>query len=191
MTGSAPAPRLEALVETARLAICPLSVEYLDALVDLDSDPEVMRFINGGLPTPRAIMARKLVHWTSGYSLARPYGFWAVHIRKTHAFAGWIHLKPDWQDAELDDLGYRLYRRLWGQGLATELASGMISHAFSEWKRPAVVARALLANLGSQRVMEKAGMTREFEFVYPESLLPGWTEEDRRAVRYRIDTLSG
>jgi RimJ/RimL family protein N-acetyltransferase len=91
----------------------------------------------------------------------------------------------------LDELGYRLPQRLWGQGLATELATGMIFHAFAEWKRPTVVARTLLANLGSRRVMEKAGMTREFEFVYPQSVLPGWAEEARRAVRYRKDTLSG
>jgi RimJ/RimL family protein N-acetyltransferase len=38
--------------ETDRLRLRPLATRDVAALVALDSDPEVMRYINGGRPTP-------------------------------------------------------------------------------------------------------------------------------------------
>jgi RimJ/RimL family protein N-acetyltransferase len=41
------------LLETARLRLRRFTVDDADVLVELDSDPEVMRYITGGRPTPR------------------------------------------------------------------------------------------------------------------------------------------
>jgi RimJ/RimL family protein N-acetyltransferase len=53
-----------------------------------------------------------------------------------------------------------------------------------ERRLPRVVARALIGNLASRRVMEKCGLRPTGEFVYPEAALPGSDPEHRRAVRY-------
>ncbi|MBO6576007.1 MAG: GNAT family N-acetyltransferase [Rhodothermales bacterium] len=176
------------LFTTARTVVREMDASYLDHLVNLDSDPEVMRYINGGKPTSRNRMAEKLADWTAHYRAARPGGFWAIHLAYSDRFVGWVHLKPDWADRELDELGYRLIREVWGSGIATEVACGMIDHALHEWGRESVVARTLAANRASRRVMEKAGMRFEFSFTYPPEVLPGWPVERRAAVRYRIDT---
>jgi hypothetical protein len=65
----------------------------------------------------------------------------------------------------------------------------MVGHTIQVWRRQPIVAGALLSNRASQRVMETIGMYREYDFHYPESVLPGWSEPERAAVRYRIDTL--
>ncbi len=66
------------LLRTPRAYLSRLSPEYLDRLVRLDSDPDVMRYINGGLRTTRQTMADKLPHWVGHYEDDRPSGFWAI-----------------------------------------------------------------------------------------------------------------
>lgn len=180
---------MEPLFQTSRTLVRRLTPDDAGQLVELDSDPAVMRYINGGHPTPLAVIERKLVEWTSGYNAERPHGFWAITLLSTSEFVGWVHLRPDRLQSEFDELGYRLRQAHWGKRLATEVARAMVEHTFQVWGRRPVVAAALLDNVASQRVMEKIGMHREYEFFYPESILPGWSESDRAAVRYRIDTL--
>jgi RimJ/RimL family protein N-acetyltransferase len=178
------------LFETARTVVRRLGPADAPRLEALDSDPEVMRYINGGRPTPIAVIKKKLGDWTSGYDAPQPHGFWAIDLKPGLEFAGWVHLRPDRLQPEFDELGYRLTRASWGRGLATEVARAMVEHTMQTWKRKPIVAGALIGNVASQRVMEKIGMYREYEFHYPEDILPGWSEAERAAVRYRIDTLS-
>ena len=181
----------ELLFSTERTKVTRLSPVHADQLVELDSDPEVMRYINGGQPTPRERIVEKLETWTRSYDAPAPAGFWGVRLNNGDRFVGWVHLRPDRLDEGYDELGYRLRRDVWGQGLATEVSRAMIAHTFRVWKRSPVVARTLLTNKPSQRVMEKCGMRREMEFVYPQTVLPGWSEQEREAVRYRIDLDTG
>ena len=84
------------------------------------------------------------------------------------------------------ELGYRLARKAWGRGLATEGARALVVKAFGEWNYDKVSARTLAVNLDSQRVMQKAGLIFESDFVFPANLLPEWTEAERRAVKYSL-----
>ena len=61
------------------------------------------------------------------------------------------------------EFGYTLARWLWGRGLMTEVVSALIDEAFATLPLRKVTARALAPNIGSIRVMEKAGM--QFEAV--------------------------
>ena len=87
---------------------------------------------------------------------------------------------------EETELGYRLMRKVWGQGLATEGSRALVQRAFTQWPYEKVSARTLLGNLASQRVMQKAGLQFERRFVYPVSIIPEWTEEERQAVKYSL-----
>jgi RimJ/RimL family protein N-acetyltransferase len=99
---------------------------------------------------------------------------------------GWFHLRPDRERPEDLDLGYRLIRRVWGRGYATEGGRALVDHAFAVCGAPRVVAYALAGNRASQRVMEKCGLRFELSFTYREEILPGWTEAERGAVRYAL-----
>jgi RimJ/RimL family protein N-acetyltransferase len=92
-------------------------------------------------------------------------GFWAVEGRADAAFQGLVALlrMPEGDDVEL---AYRLARRAWGRGLASEAAAALIAHAFRELGLPRLVAVTYPENLASQRVLEKLGFRREADADY-------------------------
>src|SRR5882724_13556500 len=171
------------LLQTSRLRLREFTLQDADYLVDLDSDPEVMRHISFGAATSRAVIATKILpSWIEYYRREQRVGFWAAEV--CGDFIGWFHLRPDRFTPGEQELGYRLHRRVWGQGYATEGALALIAHGFRVSKFEKITARTLIANLASQRVMQKCGLAVEEHFVYSERLLRGGTEEQRRAVKY-------
>jgi RimJ/RimL family protein N-acetyltransferase len=159
------------LVETARLSLCAFDGGDVDLLVELDSDPAVMRYITGGRTTPRAeIEDDFLPAFLAYYDRFDGYGFWAAFEKETQEFVGWFHLRPaPGAPDDEPELGYRLRRSAWGRGLATEGARALIDIAFSRLGARLVVAETMAVNTASRRVMENAGMTmiREFHQEWP------------------------
>ena len=174
-------------LETSRMYLRRFQMEDAGALFDLDSDPEVMRFVSTECPTPMARIQNDILpRFLAYYEHLPPRGFWAAHLRDTRQFIGWFHLRPDRITPDEMELGYRLCRSAWGKGLATEGSRALVDKAFNEWGYPKISARTLLTNLASCRVMEKAGLSFEENFIYGPEVIPGWSEEERRAVKYSL-----
>lgn len=164
------------------------TLEDADALYDLDSDPEVMRYINGGLPPDYDhIRNDALPQQISAYAQHDHYGFWAAVEKDGDPFIGWFHFRPDKETPSEIDIGYRLKRSHWGCGYATEGARALVAQAFGAWGEERVVGYALAANAASRRVLEKAGLKLEKEFAYGQDVLPGWSLERRWGVKYGLD----
>lgn len=158
----------------------------VDRLVDLDSDPEVMRWISYGQPSPRSHYETVMPRLLAQYEATPLLGVWAAETRADDAFIGWFHLRPDRIDPDEQELGYRLQRLVWGQGLATEVGRALVAHGFGAVNAGKLSARALVGNVGSRRVMEKCGFAIEGEFTWPEEWLPGRSEDERRGVKYSL-----
>jgi len=164
-----------------------LHADDAQRLFELDSDPEVMRFISRGQPTPlNRIQNEFIPRFLEYYRQPPPQGFWAAHLHQDDKFIGWFHLRPDRISPGEMELGYRLKRSVWGRGLATEGARALLERALEEWGYARICARTLAGNLASRRVMDKVGLRFEAEFYYGEDVLPGWTEAERRAVKYSV-----
>jgi RimJ/RimL family protein N-acetyltransferase len=172
------------LLETPRLRLRGFTDTEADArfLFELDSDPEVMRYIGPfGLPTVEAYRDRIRTVWLPYYAGQPPRGFWAVIEKATGEFLGWLFLRPatdykfaaeaGWTRPSDLELGYRLRRAAWGRGFATEAAVLLVPLALADPAVTCVVAAALVPNRGSTRVMEKAGLSRIREFT-----IPGFTD---------------
>ena len=102
-----------------------------------------------------------------------------LSLEKTsHAFLGWFHFRPAAEDSEEIELEYRLQRLAWGKGYTTEGAQALIRKGFLELGVRRVGATALVANIASIRVMEKAGLTLEKRYWYKGTL---------EAVKYVLD----
>jgi RimJ/RimL family protein N-acetyltransferase len=90
--------------------------------------------------------------------------------------------QPD--DPSVCDLGYRLVRRYWRQGLASEASRTLLRHAFDSVGQSRVIAQTMATNAGSRRVMEAIGMR------YVRTYFPPWEEPlpdaDRGEVEYEI-----
>lgn len=81
------------------------------------------------------------------------------------------------------EIGWRLARPWWGQGLATEGAQAALAYGFEHLKLPEIVSFTVPGNRSSRRVMEKLGMhyTEDFEHPRIEAGHPL-----RRHVLYRL-----
>ena len=147
------------LLQTKRLALRRLTAADLDRLYALDNDPEVMRYINGGTPTPRAVVERDILPVFLRYDERRPgFGFWAAAERASGEWLGWFCFRLSQETPGQVILGYRLRSSAWGQGYATEGARALIRKGFEGWGVQRVVATTYQENRASRRVMEKLGM---------------------------------
>ena len=152
---------MQVFLETERLILCQFTQDDVENLVELDSDPEVMRYLNGGVATPREVVERNILPRFIGYyERYDGFGVWAAIERSSGEFIGWFSLRPpdNAQPGEVE-LGYRLRRSAWGQGYATEGARALIRQGFTELGVERVTANTYERNSASRRVMEKVGMT--------------------------------
>ncbi len=102
------------VLETERMYFRQFRADDAHLLFELDRDPEVMRFISKGQPTPLARIQNEIVpRFLNYYKESPPRGVWAAHRRDTAEFIGWFHLRPDKLSPGEMDLGYRLKRRAW------------------------------------------------------------------------------
>jgi len=154
-------------LHTARLDLVPLTDEHLADEAALDADPEVMHFV-GGARTPEKAVAGHRRRMDRGRQVDG-LGFWAGLLRHEpgRPFAGWWVLgpttgpdQPDWRaHPDVAELGYRLHRAHWRQGLATEGSGALLEHGFADVGLRRVIAQADADNLASRGVMESLGMT--------------------------------
>jgi RimJ/RimL family protein N-acetyltransferase len=149
-------------LETERLTLRRFTAEDADLLIELDSDPAVMRYLSGGDPTPpELVRERDLPSILAGYERwGGDFGVFAAHEKDGGAFVGWFLLRPERQ-GPLDEveLGYRLRRAAWGNGYATEGSRALLGKAFTQLGVHTVWAETMTANQGSRKVMEKLDMT--------------------------------
>ncbi len=139
---------------TARLSLSQVCETDREDLIALERDPEVMRYLNGGRLTP--------IEGVDGPStFLTPRGresyVWAAIEARSGAFVGWFSLRP--VDSDIAELGYRLRRQVWGQGLASEGASALVAKGFEEMGLERIVASVMSVHTASRRVLEKAGLT--------------------------------
>ena len=152
-----PAPE----IETERLRLRPFRPDDLDDLARLLGDSEVMKFlgVKAGRTYSRDETAEILQHAIDGWH-KRGYSRWAVIHQESDQFIGLCGLKTLEGAPELI---YALAQSYWGQGLAAEAATASLRFAFEELKLDRVVAVTRHANLASQRVMQRIGMSYEEE----------------------------
>ncbi len=165
---------MQVFLETERVLLRRFTQADLDNLFDLDSDPDVMRFINGGKPTPRDVVQNEILpSFLSYYEGFEGYGFWAAVEKSTGDFLGWFHFRPPkGSSPDEAELGYRLRASAWGKGYGTEVSRALIRKGFTELGVQRVVASTMVVNVASRRVMEKAGLllVRTFHQPWPDRI---------------------
>lgn len=161
---------------TARLDLRRIGPDDFEALYALDGDARVMASITGHALSKAETQARILVHtrhWEE-------HGYGLYVARLDGAVAGQIMLlrRPLMERLDAIELGYAFRPQLWGVGLATEAADGLLSIAFQTLDEPEAVAITGPQNAASRRVMEKNGLSYrcEFRFREQDSVLYGITQ---------------
>ena len=155
-------------LQTTRLTLSPCCPSDGADFIDLELDPEVMRYLNGGYPVDHE-------HIDPNATFLMPRGtepyVWTARRTANGAFVGWFCLWPE--SETLAELGYRLRRMDWGQGLASEGASALIDWGFESGGYDKIVACTMAVNHGSRRVMEKIGMNHARTVSFDAAAFPG------------------
>lgn len=153
------------LLRTERLELRPLAAEHLEHLVELDSDPEVLRYLYGRAQS-RAEVEHRMSQRLDPERAAAGLGFWAGFVDDD--FIGWWQLvrpsRPEEGGPEDGVLGYRLLRRRWRQRFASEGSRELLRYAFDDLGLPRVTAETMAVNEGSRGVMRSIGMTHWHTF---------------------------
>jgi RimJ/RimL family protein N-acetyltransferase len=171
-------------LETSRLLLRRFTPDDVDNVWELDHDPEVMRYVSGGQPTPYSDVRDRSIPRFLTYHREHPgIGYWAMEERETRAFIGRIFLTRVRTDPDALEIGYRLKRSAWGKGYATEGVRALVRKAFVEQRALRVFAYTVRDNRASWRVMEKAGFTLVQTFVYDR---PGRWHDGMEGAQYAL-----
>ena len=160
---------LVTVLETERLTLRGWRDDDLDALAAVNADPEVMRYIMDGSVRDRQESAEGLRRMMRGWA-EHGFGLFAVQVRATGTLAGWAGLAvPEFLPEVLPavEIGWRLDRRFWGHGYATEAAAAALRFGFADLGLDRVVSIRHVDNTRSARVMAKLGIAYEFSTVVP------------------------
>ena len=150
-------------IETARLVIRTFEARDAGPWLEMLTDPEVTRFLP---PPPRSDRTMELAHRVieERQAMERELGhaMWAVDDKMTGTFVGQCGLRLVDEGAGPEtDLAYHYARASWNKGYGTEAAIAVLAHGLGPVGLDAIMAVVVPENVGSWRVMEKAGMHYE------------------------------
>ena len=148
------------LIKTARTSLRPWRQADRPAFAAMNADPEVMKDLNG--PLSRSQSDDKMGRYSAAFE---KYGFcrWAVDDLAGN-FIGYVGVMPipaHFPVAPGFDLGWRLVRSAWGQGLASEAAAAALKDVFARSEVAEVLSYAAPDNLRSQAVMRRLNLRRD------------------------------
>lgn len=155
-------------LHTPRLRLRPWHSGDYAPFAALNADAEVMRHFPAPLTRVQSdAMADRIQQLIA----ERGWGFWAAEHRDSGAFIGFIGLHAPTAPLPFQpcvEIGWRLARPFWGQGLASEGARAAMAHGFGMLQLESSVSFTALQNLRSQAVMQRLGMERETQdFDHP------------------------
>ena len=156
------------IIETQRLIL--REIEYADAegMYELDSDPEVHKYL-GNKPVTCMQESLDAIDTIRKQYNENGTGRWAVIEKQENKFIGWAGIKLYRHEVNghinFLEVGYRLIRKYWGKGYATEAAQAAVVFGFKGLNAPEIFGMADAKNTASKKVMEKCGMTHTGNFV--------------------------
>lgn len=161
-------------LETDRLLMRDLMDEDVHGLFAMDSDAEVHKFL-GNKPIATIAEAQKYIDFIKQQYVENGIGRWAVVEKKSGDFIGWSGFKYNTEvlnsRTNYYDIGYRLIKKYWGKGYATETAVASLQHGFAELDYGEIVGIADVANTASNIILQKIGLIKRNEFTHEETLL--------------------
>jgi RimJ/RimL family protein N-acetyltransferase len=151
------------MLETLRLLVRPFAESDFDRLLALRHDKEVGRYL-GGSDIPAEKVASRMRYYMDHYA-RWGYSMGVVSLKSGTEMIGFGGLQH-FDDGEEIEVGYAFDKPYWGQGFATELASGWLRYGFETLGVDRIIAVATPANIASRHVMEKLGMRYEKNVVH-------------------------
>lgn len=170
-------------LQTNRLLISPISITDLENIHRLHSLPETDQYNTLGIPKNLGETETIIKEWVENNNNRKNKNYtFKIELLESKDFIGLISLilgKPKFKIAEV---WYKLHLNFWKNGYATESLKRILEFGFNELKLHRIEAGCAVDNIGSIRVLEKAGMTREGRKRKVLPLKNGWSDNFQYAI---------
>ena len=179
-------------IETQRLVIREILPEDVEGMFELDSNPEVHRYL-GNQPIKTMEESLAAINFIRDQYVSSGIGRWAVLEKSSGKFVGWAGFKvnPGYINGvhEVFDLGYRFVERVWGIGYATEISIACLQYAFNHLHYDPIYGMSDIHNDASNRILKKMGMkyVNEFDFDGDPHYFYSITKEDWLKLQNNIN----
>ncbi len=147
---------MQIIFETPRLILRRFTEADAPLILQLNSDPEIIKYVHESLLETEEQARDTLVNITLP-QYKNNLGRWAMHTKINNEFIGWCGLKylPEYDEI---DLGYRLLKKEWGKGYATEAARQTLEYGFNTLHLTLITGKVHTENFASIKILEKLGM---------------------------------
>ncbi len=157
----------QVVIETNRLILRRWQESDLNPFIDMNADPTVMRYFPNPLDENGT---RSLYNMIQKEFSDYDYGLYATEEKSSGHFVGFIGFH--WAKLNIDfcpsiEIGWRLDKRFWGKGYATEGAKACLDYGFNHLLFDKIISFTATKNLASQSVMQKIGMKFDRYFEHP------------------------
>ncbi len=160
-------------LETERLLLRQWRDADLEPFSRMNSDPRVMEYFPA--PLGRA-ESDALAAQIQSIIADRGWGAWAVEVKSTGAFAGFVGLHvphPELPCSPCVEIAWRLAHEHWRKGYASEAALAALGYGFTHLHLAEIVSFTSILNTRSQAVMERIGMHRDVAHFEHPQVAPG------------------
>jgi len=180
---------MKTIFETERLIIREIVSTDIDAMLELHADPDVHKYLGNKTITSQQKIV-ETIEWLAQQYADFGVGRWAMIHKQTKEFIGWTGLefvtKEINNHKNFYDLGYRLLKRFWGKGFASESAFASVDYAFKNLKATEIYAMSDIENDGSNKILKKVGL-KFIEKFDLEGVKHNWYKLERSEVDYNLN----
>ncbi len=150
-------------IETDRFILRPFSLEDALPSFEMNQDPDVNKY-TGEHVKDLAQMQHIIEHIVLEDYKKYGFGRLAIELKENGEFIGFSGIKylPEMNEV---DIGYRLKKKYWRKGIATESARLVMNHAFDELKLKRIIGLVIPENIASENVLKKLGLVFEKHIV--------------------------
>ena len=172
----------QTIIETKRLILRELKISDDTGMFELDSDVDVHKYL-GNKPVKSIEESRKIIETIQQQYTENGIGRWATIEKSTNQFIGWAGLKlitePINNHVNYYDLGYRLIKKYWGLGFATEAAKASLEYGFNTLGQDMIYGMADIQHSASIHILQKVGL-KPIENFWHVGIHHVWLKADKK-----------
>ncbi|MCW8877111.1 MAG: GNAT family N-acetyltransferase [Kangiellaceae bacterium] len=152
---------MKIVAENTQIYLSEFSTLDAPGFFEMNNDLEALQF-TGDEPFANECEAESFILNYSHYK-NNGYGRWSIYRKTDNQYLGFAGLRFS-QETKETDIGYRIMRQYWGQGIATQATKLSLAVGFNFYNLESIIGRAMEDNPASYRILEKLGFEREADF---------------------------
>ncbi len=170
-------------LSTKRLYLRLIELSDLEAIHTLHSLPETDKYNTLGIPKNTEATKLIIEDWIAANNKPESKNLtFAIEQTISKKFIGLIALKIGSEKFKNGEVWYKLHSDYWGKGFGTEALHSILDFGFEKIKLHRIEAGCAIDNIGSMKILEKVGMTREGRKRQVLPLKSGWSDNFEYAI---------